>query len=73
LYYKAYDAPNFAAHLKEFSAEVTGGKSSGYAFTACGLSSATDILKAMLQTVEADCLGTGIRAGRTGKKLTFLL
>lgn len=44
LHYKAYDANNFATHLKSFSAEVSGDKSTAYVLTARGMSSATDLV-----------------------------
>lgn len=47
LHYKAYDANNFAAYLKGFSAEVTGDKSTMYALTARGMASATDMVKGL--------------------------
>jgi hypothetical protein len=48
LHYKAYDAANFAAHLKSFSADASGDKSTAYVLTPRGLSGATEILKRML-------------------------
>ncbi|MBZ5698620.1 MAG: hypothetical protein LAN18_08740 [Acidobacteriia bacterium] len=50
LHYKAYDAANFATSLKSFSAEVSGDKSTAYVLTPRGLSSATDIVKKMLES-----------------------
>jgi hypothetical protein len=49
LHYKAYDAPNFAAALKSFSADASGDKSTGYTLTPRGLASATDMVKALLK------------------------
>jgi hypothetical protein len=48
LHYKAYDSPNFARYLKEFSSEVSGDKSTAYSLTARGMSAATDIVKNMI-------------------------
>jgi hypothetical protein len=45
LHYDAFDGPNFAKHLKEFSAEVSGSKESGYALTPRGLTVATEIIR----------------------------
>lgn len=47
LHYDAFDSPNFAAHLKSLGAEVSGTKAAGYALTARGLSSATELVKEM--------------------------
>lgn len=49
LHYDAYDSPNFAKHLKDFSAEVSGSKESGYTLTPRGIASATALLKQMMQ------------------------
>lgn len=48
LHYRAYDAPNFATHLKQFSPDVTGDKGTAYTLTPHGLSNATEIVKKML-------------------------
>ena len=48
LHYKAYDLPNFARYLKDFSSEVSGDKSTAYSLTARGMSAATDIVKNMI-------------------------
>ncbi|MBZ5540089.1 MAG: hypothetical protein LAN61_06150 [Acidobacteriia bacterium] len=53
LHYKAFDSANFATYLKDFSAEVTGDKSTAYVLSARGLSSATDIVKNMLASKHA--------------------
>ena len=53
LHYKAFDAANFAASLKSFSAEVSGEKSTAYVLTPRGLSSATEIVKKMLESSKA--------------------
>jgi hypothetical protein len=50
LHYKAFDATNFAAHIKSFSADVGGTKESGYTLTPRGLTSATDLIQQMLAT-----------------------
>jgi hypothetical protein len=47
-HYDAYDGPNFAAHLKSFSAEVSGNKESGFTLSARGLSAATALIKTMV-------------------------
>jgi hypothetical protein len=47
LHYDAYDSANFAAHLKGFTAEVSGSKESGYTLTARGITNATDMVKQM--------------------------
>lgn len=49
LHYSAYDSTNFAAYLKSFSAEVGGTKDGGYTLTARGLTSATELVRAMLK------------------------
>jgi hypothetical protein len=48
IHYKAYDAANFAAHIKSFAADIGGTKESGYTLNARGLSAATDLIKQML-------------------------
>jgi hypothetical protein len=53
LHYKAFDPPNFASNLKEFAAEVSGSKDSGYTLTARGLATATDLVKEMTQGEQA--------------------
>lgn len=50
MHYDAYDRPNFAKHLKEFAAEVSGTKESGYTLTARGLSAGTKLLKQKIET-----------------------
>lgn len=48
IHYDAYDATNFAKHLKKFAPEISGSKESGYTLTARGLSSAAELVKGML-------------------------
>jgi len=48
LHYNAYDANNFAAHIKSFAPDVGGTKESGFTLTARGLTAATDLIKEML-------------------------
>lgn len=45
LHYDAFDAANFAAHIKSFGKEVAGSKSAGYTLTQSGLAAATEIVK----------------------------
>ena len=52
LHYDAFDAANFAAHLKRLSSEVSGSKSAGYTLTTRGLAAATDLLKTMTKSSE---------------------
>ncbi len=56
LHYDAFDSANFARHLKEFSAEVSGTKESGYTLTARGLAAATKLVRQIVQrsTKQAD-------------------
>jgi hypothetical protein len=49
MHYDAYDAPNFAKYLKEFTSEVSGTKEAGYTLSPRGLSDATKLLKQMTQ------------------------
>lgn len=53
LHYKAYDRPNFATQIKEFSADVTGSKESGYTLTPRGLADAAELLKEMIKANAA--------------------
>ncbi len=48
VHYDAYDRPNFAKHLKEFAAEISGSKESGYTLTPRGLTNAAGVVKEML-------------------------
>jgi len=48
LHYRAYDAANFAAHIKSFAPDVGGTKESGFTLTARGLTAATDLIRGML-------------------------
>jgi hypothetical protein len=52
VHYKAYDLTNFSKYLKDFSAEVSGDKSSSYLLTARGLASATELLKKMTASAK---------------------
>lgn len=46
-HYNAYDRSNFATYMREFSADVSGSKESGYTLTARGLAAAADVIKEM--------------------------
>jgi hypothetical protein len=48
IHYKAFDANNFAAHIKSFAADIGGTKESGYTLTPRGLSAATKLVQDML-------------------------
>jgi hypothetical protein len=48
LHYNAYDAANFAAHIKSCASDIGGTKESGYTLTARGLTAATDLIREML-------------------------
>jgi hypothetical protein len=52
LHYDAYDAANFAAHVKDFSSEVSGSKDTGYSLNARGLSVATKLVKEMIPSTN---------------------
>jgi hypothetical protein len=45
LHYDAFDAPNFAAHIKSFASEISGTKQSGYTLNPRGLAAATELIK----------------------------
>ena len=45
IHYDAYDAANFATHLKSFAGEASGTKSAGYTLTARGIITATEMIK----------------------------
>ena len=47
-HYDAYDGTNFAKQLKAINAEVTGSKESGYTLSSRGLTTATELIKAMV-------------------------
>jgi hypothetical protein len=47
-HYNAYDAPNFAATIKTMASEASGSKEGGYTLTARGLTSATELIKELL-------------------------
>jgi hypothetical protein len=49
LHYDAFDAGNFAVHLKSISSEVTGTKDTGYTLTPRGLANATELVKSIIQ------------------------
>jgi hypothetical protein len=48
LHYNAYDAANFATHIKSFAPDVGGTKESGFTLTARGLTAATELIREML-------------------------
>lgn len=48
LHYDAFDAPNFSHIMKSISADVNGGKDTGYTLTSRGLAEATKLVKEML-------------------------
>ncbi len=48
VHYDAYDAANFATHLKRFAAEASGTKSAGYTLTARGITNATEMIKSLV-------------------------
>lgn len=48
-HYDAYDSGNFASHLKDFAADISGSKESGYILTPRGLTDATELLKKMIE------------------------
>jgi len=50
LHYDAFDVANFAAHVKDFSAEVSGSKETGYALNARGLAAATKLVKSIIES-----------------------
>jgi hypothetical protein len=49
-HYNAYDQANFAAYMKDFAAEASGSKTTGYSLTTRGLAGATDLLKQMINS-----------------------
>jgi hypothetical protein len=49
LHYDAFDPANFATHMKDFAAEASGTKESGYTLTARGLTAATEIIKSIVK------------------------
>lgn len=53
LHYDAFDAANFATHVKDFSSEVSGSKETGYTLNARGLAAATKLVKAMTESGKA--------------------
>lgn len=50
LHYNAWDGPNFANIFKTMSADVSGGKETGYTLTPKGISEATALIKSMVGT-----------------------
>jgi hypothetical protein len=48
LHYDAFDAPNFAAHIKGFASEISGTKQSGYTLNPRGLAAATELIKSIV-------------------------
>jgi hypothetical protein len=48
IHYNGYDAANFAANLKSFSADIGGNKKVGFTLSARGLTEATALIKGML-------------------------
>lgn len=50
LHYDAYDPPNHAKYIRGLASEVSGNKKSGYTLTARGMTSATEIIKSLVQT-----------------------
>jgi hypothetical protein len=50
LHYNAWDGPNFANIFKTMSADVSGGKETGYTLTPKGMSEATALIKSMVGT-----------------------
>jgi hypothetical protein len=53
LHYDAYDATNFAKHLKSFASDVGGTKEAGYTLTPRGLTAATELIKELLAANQA--------------------
>jgi hypothetical protein len=49
LHYDAFDAGNFAVHLKSLSGEVAGTKDTGYTLTPRGIANATEMVKTITQ------------------------
>lgn len=47
LHYDAYDATNFAAHVKSMTADISGTKDTGYSLTPRGLANATELVKSL--------------------------
>lgn len=53
-HYDAFDGPNFSKHLKDFAADISGSKESGYTLTARGLTNATELVKEITQMKKAE-------------------
>jgi hypothetical protein len=51
LHYDAFDAPNFATHIKSFAPEIGGTKQSGYTLNARGLAAATELIKSIINNM----------------------
>lgn len=54
LHYDAYDSANFAKYIKEFGAEVSGSKETGYTLTARGLAAATQVIQELTGAKKSD-------------------
>jgi hypothetical protein len=54
LHYDAYDSTNFSKYVKDFSADVSGTKESGYTLTARGLVAATAVVREMIGEKKAE-------------------
>ena len=52
IHYDAFDSANFASYLKSFAADVSGTKESGFSLSARGITSATELIKAMTATAS---------------------
>lgn len=52
LHYNAFDAGNFASYMKTLSGDISGTKESGYALTARGQNSATELVKKLTQKAD---------------------
>jgi len=49
LHYDAFDAANFASHVKDFAAEISGSKETGYSLNARGMAAATKLVKSIIE------------------------
>jgi hypothetical protein len=50
LHYDAFDAANFATHVKDFTAEISGSKETGYSLNARGMAAATKLVKSIIES-----------------------
>ena len=50
LHYDAFDAGNFATHVKDFTAEISGSKETGYSLNARGMAAATKLVKSIIES-----------------------